>query len=73
MIDEINRLRASNAALRADNKATVPVFKTVLKSFMSWNTLMMVAVSLLTIFGGKIVDWISGLIKGKNALNELVK
>lgn len=70
MVDEINRLKASNAALRADNIATVPVWKSVLKSFMSWNTLMMVGVSLLTIFGGDLVDWIKKMMQGRDALDD---
>jgi hypothetical protein len=70
MVDEINRLRASNAALQKEGKATVSVVKQVMKSFMSWNTLMMVSVALLTIFGGKLVTWIGQLFKGKEALKS---
>ena len=69
MVDEIDRLKDRNAALRADNIATIPVWKSVLKSFMSWNTLMMVGVSLLTIFGGDLVDWIKKMLKGGEALD----
>ena len=69
MVDEIDRLKDRNAALRADNIATIPVWKSVLKSFMSWNTIMMVGVSLLTIFGGDLVDWIKKMLKGGEALD----
>lgn len=68
MVDEINRLRIANEKLNAEGQKTPAIWKSVLKSFMSWNTLIMVAVSLLTMFGGKLVTWIGHLLKGKDAL-----
>lgn len=40
-------------------------------SLFSLNSLLVLGVLALTLFGGKIVDWISGLIKGKDAINDL--
>lgn len=70
MVDEINRLRIANAKLNAEGTKTPAIWKTVLKSFMSWNTVIMVAVSLLTIFGKDIVAWIGKLFKGEKAINS---
>lgn len=60
LIDEINKLKAANAALAAQGQAGIPVWKQVISSFFSWNSLLSVGVTLLTIFGGKIIEFIAG-------------
>lgn len=70
MVDELNRAKIANAALAAANKATVPLWKQVGSSLFSWNTLLMVGVSLLTVYGGQIITWIGQLGKAKKAINE---
>ena len=71
VIDEINRLRAKNKALQAEGKATVSVTGSIVKSLFSWNTALVVLLTVLSMFGGEIINWISGLIKGKNAVISL--
>ena len=71
MVDEIGRLRDANTALNEKGIKTPPIWKSVLKSFASFNTLIMIGVSLLTIFGGDIVKWVQKLIKGKEAIDEV--
>lgn len=69
MADEINRLKIRNAELNAEGIKTPAVWKSVLSSFMSFNTVMMVGVALLTMYGGKIVTWIGNLFKSEKALH----
>lgn len=69
--DEINRLRAKNKALQAEGKATVSVTGSIVKSLFSWNTALVVLLTVLSMFGGEIINWVSGLIKGKNAVISL--
>lgn len=73
MADEINRLKDRNKALNAEGVMTVPIWKSVLKSFASFNTIMMIGVSLLTIFGGDLVDWVKKMISAKDAVDETTK
>lgn len=71
VVDEINRLRAKNKALQAEGKATVSVTGSIVKSLFSWNTALVVLLTVLSMFGGEIINWVSGLIKGKNAVISL--
>ena len=71
VVDEINRLRAKNKMLQAEGKATVSVTGSIVKSLFSWNTALVVLLTVLSMFGGEIINWISGLIKGKNAVISL--
>src|SRR5665647_3713541 len=47
--------------------------KVMAKSLLSLNTVMIVATTLMVMFGDKIVNWIGGLFKGKKAVDDLVK
>lgn len=71
VVDEINRLRAQNKAFRAEGKATVSVTGSIIKSLFSWNTALVVVLTALSMYGGKIIEWVGGLIKGKNAVISL--
>lgn len=71
VVDEINRLRAKNKMLQAEGKATVSVTGSIVKSLFSWNTALVVLLTVLSMFGGEIINWVSGLIKGKNAVISL--
>lgn len=70
----VSRMKKENQALAAQGMATTSVFKTVMKSVLSWQTLVIVALSLLSKYGSKIVDWIKEIFNGtKKAVSELVK
>lgn len=71
VVDEINRLRAKNKMLQAEGKATVSVTGSIVKSLFSWNTALVVLLTVLSMFGGEIINWVSSLIKGKNAVISL--
>lgn len=71
LFDQIQALRAQNKALRAEGKQTVSVAGAVAKSLVSFNSLMSIGITLLTLYGGKIVEWIGSLFKGKDAVDDL--
>jgi hypothetical protein len=68
-VDEINKLTAANKALVAQGKPTVSVFKQIGKAFLSWQSLISVAIVLLTLYGSTIVKWVGEMIKGTKAIN----
>lgn len=68
VVDEINRLRAQNKALQAEGKATVNVTRSIVKALFSWNTVLVVILTALSMFGGQIIEWIGNLFKAKNAV-----
>lgn len=71
VVDEINRLRAQNKLLQAEGKATVSVTKSIVKALFSWNTVLIVILTVLSMFGSKIIEWIGNLFKGKAAVISL--
>lgn len=71
LADEINRLRVANQDLVASGGKAVPIWQQVAKSFLSFNTVMSVGITLLTIFGRQIGDYIIALFKGKEALDDM--
>ena len=60
LVDQIGNIREANKLLREDGQKTVPVWKQFLGAFLSWNTALSVGVTLLTVYGGKIIDYFSG-------------
>lgn len=68
VVDEINRLRAQNKLLQAEGKATVNVTKSIVKALFSWNTALVIILTVFSMFGKQIIEWIGNLFKAKNAV-----
>lgn len=68
VVGEINRLRAQNKLLQAEGKTTVSVTKSIVKALFSWNTVLVVILTVFSMFGGQIIEWIGNLFKAKNAV-----
>lgn len=71
VVDEINRLRAQNELLAAEGKEQISVTKSVVKSLFSWNTILVIVLTVLSKFGGQIIEWIGNLFKGRAAVISL--
>ena len=71
LVDEINNLKAANKVAAAEGKATVPIWKSVTSAFLSWNTAISLGITLLTVFGGDIINWIKDLMKGEKQLDYM--
>ena len=71
VVDEINRLRAQNKALQAEGKATVSVTRSIVKALFSWNTVLVIVLTVLSMFGEQIIEWIGNLFKGRAAVISL--
>lgn len=69
LTDAIELSKKANAELKAQNKSTIPVWRQVLSSVVSWQTALMVGVTLLTMYGGEIVKWIGSLFQSKEAID----
>lgn len=67
VVDEINRLRKQNELLRAEGKATVSVTKSIVKSLFSWNTALVVLLTVFSMFGKQIITWIDKTLAGRDA------
>ncbi len=67
LVDEINRLRAQNKAFQAEGKPTVSITKEIVKSLLSWNTVLVVGLTVLSTYGKQIIEWAGSLFKAKGA------
>lgn len=67
VVDEINRLREKNELLRAEGKETVSVTKSIVKSLFSWNTALVVLLTVFSMHGKEIITWIDRTFAGRDA------
>ena len=73
LADEIKRASQANAEMRAQGQATVPVWKQLISSIFSWQTALVVGITLLSAYGKDIAAWAKELINGKEAVDYLAK
>lgn len=67
VVDEINRLRAQNKLLQAEGKATISITKSIVKSLFSWNTALVVLLTVFSMYGKEIITWIDRTFAGRDA------
>lgn len=67
VVDEINRLRKQNELLAAEGKEQISVTKSVVKSLFSWNTALVVLLTVFSMCGKEIITWIDKTLAGRDA------
>lgn len=67
VVDEINRLRRQNELLAAEGKDTVNVTKSIVKALFSWNTALVVLLTVFSMYGKEIITWIDKTLAGRDA------
>lgn len=67
LADEISRVRQEVALLRQSGQAATPVWKQVLSSLLSWQTALIVGITVLVAYSREIGEWVNALIKGGDA------
>lgn len=72
MADEIKRARDEFKALQESGQQGVPVWKQLTKSILNWQTALVVGITLLSVYGKDIMDWVASLFKVKDATKELL-
>lgn len=79
LVDEIARARKEYAAfqeaLKAGNtnvKAVAPVWKQLTKSLISWQTALVVGLTLLSVYGKDIINWINTLSRSSDAVDGMI-
>lgn len=71
LFDAINGIRDKNKMLVAEGKPTTSVLKSIAGAVLSWQTALSVGVTLLTLYGGKIVEWVIAISKGADGIRTL--
>ena len=68
VIDEINKMRKANEALRAEGKPTTSVWQSLTSAFLSWNTALVVGLTILSVYGKDIINFVKGLFGAKREI-----
>lgn len=64
LADEIARTKKELGGMR-------PVLKQIVGSVVSWQTLLVAGVTIFTMYGKEITEWVGSLFKGRKALDEM--
>lgn len=79
LVDEIARARkeyvAFQEALKAGNinvKAVAPVWQQLTKSLINWQTALVVGLTLLSVHGKDIINWINTLSRSSDAVDGMI-
>lgn len=70
LADEIKRARTEYDLLKKSGQSATPVWKQIVSSLFSWQSALTVGITLLTLYGDKVVDWAGSLFTAKKALSE---
>ncbi|SET22258.1 hypothetical protein [Prevotella sp. kh1p2] len=73
LIDEIKRMRAVNEGLIKSGQMAVPVWKQVIHSIFSWQSAMVVAITVFSMYGKDIANYVKGLFTVQDAQEEARK
>ena len=68
--DELKRASEEFKSLKAQGKDAVPVWKQLLGSLFSWQSALVIGITLLSAYGNEVIGWVASLFKGKKALEE---
>lgn len=69
--DNVQRAREEYDMLVKSGQKAVPVWKQILKSLFSWQTGLTTGIMLLVMYGKEVGNWVSELVGGKSALDEM--
>lgn len=79
LVDEIAKARKEYAAFKAelkagnkDVKAVAPVWRQLTKSILSWQTALVVGLTLLSVYGKDVIKWIGSLGKARDVTLDLL-
>lgn len=67
LADQIKMAKEAAKAQREMGQETTPVWKQLVKSLFSWQTALIVGVTLLTVYGKEIGEWAKQLLTGHRA------
>lgn len=73
LADEIKRARTEYDKMVKNGEKGVPVWKQIGASIVSWQTALTVGITLLTMYGDKIVEWGKDLLDSGNGMRSTEK
>lgn len=73
MADQIKLAKEANKAMKEAGQEPVPVWRQLVSSLFSWQSAMMVGITLLTVYGKDIANWVKELFKANDAQEQARK
>ena len=70
--DELKRASEEFKRMKAEGQTAIPVWKQLLGSLFSWQSALVIGITLLSAYGNEIIDWVGSLFKGKKTLEEII-
>lgn len=70
LTDQIKALREQNRLAAEQGQKGVSVIGSLVKSLFSWNSVLVLVITALTMFGDEIIEWIGSLFKGRQAAED---
>lgn len=67
VMDEIKRLRRQNELLAAEGKEQIDVTRSIVRSLFSFNTALVVLLTVFSMYGKEIITWIDKTLAGRDA------
>lgn len=72
LADELKKARIEYQAMQEAGEKGIPVWKQLTKSILNWQTALVVGITLISVYGKDIMNWVSSLFKGEKAVLETV-
>lgn len=69
--DELRRASEEFKRMKAEGLTAIPVWKQLLGSIFSWQSALVIGITLLSAYGSEIAKWVGGLFKAEKAVNEV--
>lgn len=69
--DELKRASEEFKRMKAEGLTAIPVWKQLLGSIFSWQSALVIGITLLSAYGSEIAKWVGSLFKAEKAVNEV--
>lgn len=70
-VDELKKARIEYELAKKSNQTAIPVFKQVLSSLLSWQTALVVGITLLSSYESEITKWVGSLFDARKEIDYL--
>lgn len=70
-VDELKRANEEFKRMKAEGQTAVPVWKQLLGSLFSWQSALVIGITLLSAYSSEIIDWVASLFKAKKSISEI--
>lgn len=73
LADEIKKAKIQYEEFKKAGVSSIPVWKQVVSSIFSWQTALVLAITVLSMYGKDIIEWVSNLFNAESATIRLTR